>query len=304
MTRKQLNDDEGVNDALELLGDPISNLFGCILFIALLVALMTSSSSDAVASGAIKVDPDIPRAELARVRAAARVGELERSLAALEDVNKTLAVDGVGDMAKVVAKLTSGTASLKQRLQAREALLASIKKNPASPTQTLDAQVRAMGREIADIEHTLKTMEQSHTIEAKLPVMVAMVNRKQRILIFKNGQGHYFANSYQDKIEGLVSVPHRERIAGNSMISDKFEFTQETGISLADLANPSSPAMRALLTASNNGFVDAYVYPDSIHAFHAFKRVMDQHNRRIGIYTHRADEVVVFQTSSGVHLAQ
>lgn len=305
MARKQLNE-EGVNDALELLGDPISNLFGCILFIALLVALMTSSSSDAVASGSVTVDPNIPRAELVRVRAAARVGELERSLAALDDVNKTLAVEGVGDMAKVVAKLEAGAASLKQRLEARETLLSNMKKTPDSPTRTLEAQVREMAAQIAASELQMEALKKSSTLEAKLPVMERMVNKRQYILIFKNGAGYYYANSYQDKVEGLVSVPHRERLAGNSVISDEFEFTSEAGISLANLGDSNSPAMHALLTAtvSNNGFVDAYVYPDSINAFQAFKRVMDEHNRRIGIYTHTAEEKPAFQTGAGVHLAQ
>lgn len=306
MSRKKL-DEGGVGDALELLIDPISNLFGCVLFIALLVALMTSASSTAVANGTAKVDPSIPRAELVRVRAAAKVGELERTLAALEDVNQTLSVEGVGDMAQVGDKLEKNIAGLRQRLEARSQSLAEMKRNPDSPTADLERQVRNMEKEIAASALEIEQLRKSRVIEAKLPVLERMIGKQQHILVFKNGEAYYFTTEHhRNPIEGLTVVPHRERAIGGNLISDELQLTPGTGISGDSLRDASSTPMRAMLVAtqSDSGFFDVWVCQDSVAAFRDFKQIMEENNRRIGVNTVGLNDPIRFSFTDDARSAQ
>ena len=161
-------------DSLELLLDTICNMFGGIVFIAMLLSMFASASGESIArsrtglsaSGAVSLSRTV----------AAKRAELQSAEAALRDVQAAAGmapVDAAVDRAAMMELLNQSITEAQERLEQANAMLDRVRDRTGSVQQQLqDAKERAdeLAASADDIQKQIRTQRASRVSEARLPV--------------------------------------------------------------------------------------------------------------------------------------
>lgn len=256
-------------DSLELLLDTICNVFGGIIFIAMLVALLTSARShEAAESHPRQAGELVPAVEL--VEAQFRVDQYR---AALDELIQTLSVLGEGGLDQSLANLDAIAAaqqSADARREAMERWLAAFEVSQRQRDDDLTSKLAAAQSQLKELERKLEAVEAEQKVELRLP-MARQTNKIQVILLLKGGKAYVVpAGRTQQRMQGFSGDVTISPLPGGIAVQP-----QPNGGTAADATLEQSDWFRKLMSIVNpqQFQLDCFVYSDTVAGFSAFRAV-------------------------------
>lgn len=244
-------------DSLELLLDTVCNMFGGVIFIAILLALLAGRSGDTDSSASM------PSQERSSLRA--EVERIEASLATVMGMGT-----GDGTLDAEVAALISETAQAEERLQrarAQMSRLAVAGQSVADRLKEAASRQRELQGAITELDSRITEEQRRRVSAARLPVTKAtakipihIVLRKTHAFeIYRNdGRGGYLEQPLDVEVrkDGSGGAVHRVRLkdSGGFVVDDRLR---------------TSARWRSILgrISPDEHFLYLMVYPSGYSAF-------------------------------------
>jgi hypothetical protein len=244
-------------DSLELLLDTVCNMFGGVIFIAILLALLAGRSGDTDPSASM------PGQEHSDLRA--EVERIEASLAMVMGIVMS------GDTLDAeIAALISEIAQAEERIQRARAQMSRLADAGQSVTDRLNEAANRQSElkgAIAELDSRLKEEQQRRVSAARLPVAKAtakvpihvVVRKTHAFEIYRNdGHGGYLEQPLDVDVhrDGLGGAVHRVRL-------------KENGGFVVDERLRTSGRWRSILgrISPDKHFLYMMVYPSGYSAF-------------------------------------
>ena len=269
------------SDALELLLDTVCSMFGAILLIAILVALMAQT---------VKMETPADQASTEMTRR--KISTAEADLAE----TRRLIADAAVPSASGIAALTEEKQNLEQALEAarsqQEHMSSEVRDLVAKETidfsaewKKLTAELQALQRHLQEVENDIKTQDQNRV---RLEGRIADVNK----LIQKEKEAHHVALRFPKerarskqtfnvickfgKVYNLVDANGSKNdttIAWTTLDEDsrRSRPIKELGWTMAD--NKAAIVQLLGSVPKSEFYITLYVYPDS---FEIFRSLRDQ----------------------------
>ncbi|MEX2673420.1 MAG: hypothetical protein WD294_15075 [Phycisphaeraceae bacterium] len=197
-------------DSLELLLDTICNVFGSIVFIAILVAILSSSSSTEPDETSVYVSP----AEIAASEA--RIAELENDIEQLEQNEAALFDEEEVEALILLDHLEDQERRAELRRAELDQWLQQFDEDAQKELDAVASERDAEESRIVKLREQLEAIDGEHMqVEARLP-MQQRTNRHQIICILDNDQFYWLAS-------GVVAAQIGDRLPNDDV--------QETSLS-------------------------------------------------------------------------
>lgn len=293
-------------DSLDLLLDTICNLFGGVLFIAMLVIILLNMSSEQAATQ--PPDPTVKeKLSAAQTELADSQAELERLRRAAreqEELAKKFADPRVRDL---VTKSTQKHSSLASVTATHETnLLEAGKKQDdvnriATALQAMEAALDKIKKQLAAVDQQLKQEQQLRTRTVKLPRQ--KVTSKEQIAYLLKG-GRLFAYIRRDSAGANVretADTHESSSAGITYL----EPVPGGGIPVNPAGDPSG-AVSAKLAGwdPSQHFIAICVWPDSFEHFPVVRQILVEAGFEYQLQPFPADGKVSLGASATSNLVQ
>jgi len=260
-------------DSLELLLDTICNMFGGIVFIAMLLSMFASASGETIAKSRTGMSASEAVA-LSRM-VAARRAELQSAKAALRDVQaaaSTTPVDTTVDRDALLGVLNTSIAEAQERLEQAKAMLERVRDRSRSVQQQLqDAKSRAdeLAATADDIQRQIRTEKASRVSEARLPVR-RETSKKPFLLAVRHGKVYqlFLLDRNGDRTPNEADVSIRDDAQGRHVeIKPGGGFLAEQRMNITERWRRITASV-----SSREYFFQIAVYPDSFEAFRMLRQ--------------------------------
>ncbi len=259
-------------DGLELLLDTVCNVFGGIMFIAILVALLTSARSSRLES---RTDETDLQARNERHRLASEIASYERALRQLRKTRETVSSEEKERAAAVVERLRRAKAAAEKRLARAKKWLAEHERRERARRKRLDGEIARARKTVRELEKRLAKLEKARTTRARLPL--ERRTAKTQILVMLAGGRAYVLPI------GPADERIKEAYGADDVRIDRKRAQRRFDIRPKDGGGfPLEPPLeerarfRTLLDAVNPGdhFFDLYVLPDSVEAYRTLRKAV------------------------------
>lgn len=256
------------SDSLELLLDTICNMFGCVLFIAMLLAIFAGAKGEGISQSAGISSV----AEASEMKA--RIERLEREVATYESTASTIRSESKSDINRIgelSARLAGDYESAQERLEESLKLLESIDARNAdlsSQTDSAEQTLKELTKSNTRLKEMIARERDSKMSDARLPV-TRQTGKLPLHLILKGG-----------KIHQLFVIQPNGSPALNSTDVTVEEFTsfkRFTPLANGGFRVTSSlsqhPRWHGLVSSCSpeDFFLYLLVYPDSFDVFRAVR---------------------------------
>lgn len=286
------NRDSSSEDSLELLLDTICNVFGGIIFIAMLVAILTS---------AVKVDStpieETPQPLQAKERA--ERSELQREILDYENAIKeliktseTLDSEALRQAWAEHVALSKMQQEAEQKIEQTQQWLAEAKKIEAENKQ-LQAKQNELETKVETVLYRLVNSKQADPI--RLPTARRTTKAQIVLILFKNRIHWVSLGSSGELFPGRKSP---DVTISSILVAEKVTPRPGGGFSLA--ANPMQTRRFAeLINASSpqSHYFDLYVFQDSVAQFQQFKAAVLSMGYSYNVHPFEGDGSVLFTAS-------
>lgn len=257
------------DDSLELLLDTICNMFGGLIFIAMLLAIFAGAQGASLAqrAGAASASEVLKnQTELERLESLVPALEL-----AAEDTSKPTALDAEPSYEQVIARLETDVEQAAARLKEVTQRLENVRAKGKSMSEKLrDAAATAdeLGREIERLKAAIDRENRSKIANARLPVMRTTQKRPAHLII--TGQRIYELIGPNGKpVDQDVEVI--ELSGGKIRVNMKASGGYAPGLDLS-----AHPRWKHFVStrASDRYFIYIIVRADSFETFRAVKEAV------------------------------
>ena len=302
MSRKKA----GNFDSLDLLLDTICNLFGGVLFIAMLVIILLNMTSEQVAVEA----PDaasmekLSSAQIELADSQAELESLRRAASEQEDLAKKFADPRVRDLITQSTKKHSSIASVTATHETN--LLEAGKKQDdvnriATALQAMETALEKIKKQLAAVDQQLKQEQQLRTRTVKLPRQ--KVTSKQQIAYLLKA-GRLFAYIRKDASGAII----RETADTQESTSAGMTYLEPVpgGGTPVNPAGDTSGTVSARLAGwdPNQHFIAICVWPDSFEHFPVVRQILVEGGFEYQLQPFPADGRVSLGASANSNLVQ
>lgn len=277
MSRRRQRDDG--SESLELLLDPICNMFGTIIFVALIAALLVMSKAEDAANAAAESIESAPEPGTAEMEA--RIAELESALAALP------AAETAADDQSAVDRLAKALGEVARREEIIRRYAETIEKARVD-FASLATSVAPMREEISRLEDALDAARRAKDRKLRTPLERELALFEYTIVVWNDRLYPIcdLSTRPRDVCEWLrrwhpsfvevarCSTPVFECSRTGILIKRRVRLRPDAGIPIADAATlRADPAFIALLSSldASEDLIGFVVAPDSFDAFAAAK---------------------------------
>ena len=272
MRRRRRNNDE----SLDLLLDTICNVFGGIIFIAMLVAILTSSQSELIRGDSLSAKAFIeeePGADLGAIQN--RVETLRISVSSIQSVLELTGGKEANEKAELLRTMTEAKAKAEERIEELEAWIKEFDETLESTKLDSQSKQSDLEEDIENLEEDLKQLVDASKIDARLPI-ARKTRLQQLIFAVKGGRlcwiplgaAHSrFTADFQDQVDmqtTLGSTAIKPVTQFGIPITKIFETTEAFDI----LRGKSDPSQ---------DFYDLYVWPDSVREVRLLRNILVKH---------------------------
>jgi hypothetical protein len=213
MRRPQRNHE----DSLDMLLDTMANMFGCIMFIAILVAILSGSGG-------------LPSRDVSEAAVSATERGLEHLEQEVREMEEAAAfaerafVDNreVRELLRIIAQLEQDRERALARLERATAIWQQVKTSESDFSKQLaatDAIRRAAEAEIERIEREMVRLRESRTVRARLPVERATRKRPKHVILRQGRFFEVYVGSGQDYGRPVSTDVVTQKVAGMTHIS-------------------------------------------------------------------------------------
>ena len=295
MTHRRRHSDRA--DSMDLLLDTICNVFGGIIFIAILVAILTSDRTERVAEDARSA---LAAAQQQR-RAVAmqdRIGELEAAIAQMEQTAEVIATPEGERRADVLERIEQQRRDARGRRDEARTWLETFEEATELRLDQFEAQLADEQQRLGELEAQLEAVMQQQTIEARLPYerrtarrQVLLLVHSERLFVVPLG-----LNEAALRSRGLDGHVRIRSIGGGLARGGGEAVTPRSGGGVAlDGDFTGHDDVRRLFEIANprRDFFDIYVTPDSFGAFQRLRRELARRGYRYNVepYEGRRGEI-------------
>ena len=290
--------------SLELLFDPICNMFGGIIFIAILVVILTSLTSAKKAQNTASAT----RASLdARIRTdemTHQIADMERATALLERIEAQTISPAQHSTKNAIDQIRVAQADAQRRAAEAEAWLKGLDQWKRQSLD-LDKSMETRRAEVEQLKDRLEQTTRSNTLDVRLP-MEQVTRRLQVIFILAHNRAYFVplasgSGALKGLFDGHVTIETRTSLFGSSgdsgmivtPVKDKgFSATEDRdGRELEKVFRHIDPSAY---------FVDLFVVGDSIPTFQAMRSRLLTRGFRYNVHTSESP-TVYFNAAKEVH---
>lgn len=269
MVRRRSTDS---GDSLEMLLDTVCNVFGGVIFVAMLIAILTSQTSQAIVTDHRATTTAVK--ELRAVNAVhARIANLQSSL---DEITKTSQTIGTGESKRaqqILELIEQRQGEATKRIEAARQWLDRFAELESEAIDDLDRRLAQATSDMEEQEEKTRQVRDAKTIQGRLPVERQTQKTQILLIIWKGkvyavpigaGRAHLLAGGMGDDVEvdmrpavgAIIITPTPGKGSTiNAHIKDNKHFGQ-----LMDLLK------------SDQHFFDMFVTADSVDAFNQLRQ--------------------------------
>jgi len=283
------------DDNLDLLLDTICNVFGGVIFIALLVAILANTSAHTVESEVAVIESiKIGQIESADADVvASNIADLELALNQLGATERLFDAQHVKAAAEKLIEIDRAVAEAHQRIEGQRSWIRQFDSTRLQHINTLDEQLAAVERDVANLEDDLIEIKDANRVEARLPI-TRHTRKTQVIFLLENGRLHWvplgragtlFGGSFADHVR-TRAFPQGTAVMANPT----------AGIDPHDNAAEMAAIFRQM--DSDRHFFDLYVRADSVDEFAEVRRLLLGRDFRYNLSPLAQEQPLIFVTVS------
>lgn len=257
---------ETLGESLELLLDTVCNVFGGIIFIAILVSMLTSATTSQIRSAHHEVIQQIEDTR-ERTELDSKIHEYRLAMEQLKKTQDSVAGDDSDRAVRFIAAMDGAQKHADATVKQLEAWLSQFDHAQQQQTSDLHRDRAATKRAIAELLHELKNLEQGTRVDVRLP-MERVTPKDQIIMLFQGGRAYVVPS------RGTIGLNYPGEDVESTQISGGKIIRPIVGAGFAtDPANENDPRWRALLdgVTPDRAFFDLFVLPDSVKAYRQFR---------------------------------
>jgi len=269
MTRRRSTDS---GDSLEMLLDTVCNVFGGVIFVAMLIAILTSQTSEAIVTDH-RATTTAVKEQRAVNATHARIANLRSSL---DEITKTSQTIGTGESKRaqqILELIEQRQEEATKRIEAARQWLDRFAELESEAVEGLDRRLAQATSDMKEQEEETRQVRDAKTIQGRLPVerqtqktqILFIVWKGQayavplgagRALLLAGGMGEDVEVDMKPAIGAIIIMPTPGKgIAITAQFKDNQRIAQ-----LMDLLK------------SDQHFFDLYVTADSVDAFNQLRQ--------------------------------
>ena len=282
MPHRRRNPDE---DSLDLLLDTICNVFGGIVFIAILIAILTSNTTEQVDEGLEDEIAEISEQRQVRSLRFA-IDQQEETLARLNDLRDEVSDDKTRKAADFIASLENAESEAEARVDRLEDWLRDNERAGDAQTQSVTAKITSTESQIEQMSRQLRAERAMHTMHVRLPIE-RRTEKKQIILLLQSGRVHLL---HSGPAKPLLDRIYPSKDTNIRIGPEMWEVTPLRGGGFVPVVGDDQPKQALALlhgTDADMHFFDMFVAPDSVQAFRLFRDAAVHRGFRYNVHPFR-----------------
>lgn len=289
---------EADSDSLELLLDTICNIFGGIIFIAMLVSILTSYTSSAIKAAASEQSD-----RLQQIRATAQAQELQQQVDALRksiasaeklqnweptleelktraerDQEKRRLTERLEREQKARKEATDSLATVEQtsqtidqKIQEYEAWLKEYQEKVVEPTKAIAEQLVLKDLKLKQLEFEIKDLKSSRQLQGRLPVEQRTAKSEITVAL-RWGKMFVFAEGINGPLKRNFAGQVTIREAGLRVFSASLN--EPMGIRVPETELPRELQALCSQLRPESTYFHLMVYPDSVRAYRTLRTML------------------------------
>lgn len=280
MRRRKKNNDE----SLDLLLDTICNVFGGIIFIAMLVAILTSSQSEMIHDDSLSAEILLDEESSIDLKIIQnRIEILKSSISSTQNILDDVGGDKANQAAQALRSLHEAKDRAKTRVENLESWLSEFDETLKDKKLQSESERDALEINIDTLEKELEQLIEASKIDARLPI-ARKTRLQQLIFAIKGGRLCWIpAGSNWDRFEADFpnQVAIQEVVGGLRVdpITAKGSRIPEN-IEASDVFKVLTEKSHA-----SKDFFDLYVWPDSVASARIFRNALVEHGFAYQLHT-------------------
>jgi hypothetical protein len=264
------------SDSLDLLLDTMCSMFGAIILIAILVALLTQTSRSPASVGTN--DPDLLRREIQIA---------EKDIVAAQEITRSADIDpAVATFISEERRLEEAieTARVESTRVKNEASLSKTDSDFSTKSKAFSESLQGIERDSGEVRNTLKAQaENTDRLQQRLNVLQQQVaqTKVQHQVKLRFPKEHAKTKDIvpvilkYDAVYPLVSAPSLERNVDNIRWEEEFLIEGHQAVPIKGKGYPPSALIPLLQTLNRNvAYLVFYVCDDSFDCFEQVKTVI------------------------------
>jgi hypothetical protein len=287
---------QGGENSLELLLDTICNVFGGIVFIAILVALLTSSTNVEPTPSEAK-RPSVTAADVREARdLRAEISSYRSGIEHLQSLAETISSGEQRSASQKLEQLEKARAKAEERAGRLETWLQRYQASKTEVKESLTEQLRTAQRRLKKRRHQRDQLLRQKKGEARLPAE-QRTQKTQVIFLIENGELHWAPigggrDALPAAYKGQVNLDRQLRRVS---VQPK----PGEGINIGDLKNQQEVQRIFHTLDPRTHFLDLSVASDSVESFKKLRAAATSRGFEYDVGTYPAGKAMTFGVTDG-----